>query len=168
MTAMAARTRTGSVKAGRSETMPASVLFVCNLNAIRSPIAEALLKKSHGASIFIDSAGVSPAEEGDPFAAEVLREAGVDLSLRAPKSIGEIDDVTSFDLIVALTPEAKEKAEALTRSSATDVEYWEIADPLASPTGGNRERRLAAYRELRDAIARRIESRFGSASSATG
>lgn len=152
----------------RKGPAPASVLFVCNLNAIRSPIAEALLKKSHGARIFVDSAGVSPAEESDPFASEVLREAGVDMAPRSPKSIDEIDDVTSFDLIVALTPEAREKAEALTRSSATDVEYWDTPDPLAAPTGGNRERRLDAYRALRDQIAKLLERRFGRASAANG
>jgi|TARA_B100000614_G_scaffold207947_1_gene190528 protein-tyrosine-phosphatase len=163
MSAMAGRAGTE-----RKEAAPASVLFVCNLNAIRSPIAEALLKKSHGSRIFVDSAGIAPAEEGDPFAAEVLRERGIDISPRAPKSIDEIDDVTSFDLIVALTPEAREKAEALTRSSATDVEYWELADPLAAPTGGNRERRLDAYRALRDTIDRLLESRFGRAGLASG
>ncbi|WP_421862394.1 low molecular weight phosphatase family protein [Parvibaculum sp.] len=158
----------GSAEVKRGDAIPASVLFVCNLNAIRSPIAEALLKKSHGARIFIDSAGISPAEDADPFAAEVLREAGVDDAPRTPKSIGELDDVTSFDLIVALTPEAREKVEALTRSSATDVEYWEVADPLAAPTGGNRERRLDAYRALRDELAKLLERRFGRAGAATG
>lgn len=158
----------GNASPERKAAAPASVLFVCNLNAIRSPIAEALLKKGHGARIFVDSAGVAPAEEADPFAAEVLREAGVDAAPRAPKSIDEIDDVTSFDLIVALTPEAREKAEALTRSSATDVEYWDMPDPLAAPTGGNRERRLDAYRTLRDQISRLIETRFGRAAATGG
>ena len=158
----------GSAEAKRGEQVPASVLFVCNLNAIRSPIAEAILKKTHGARIFVDSVGVAPAEEPDPFAAEVLREAGIEPPARGPKDFAELDDITSFDLIVALTPEARAKVEDLTRSSATDVEYWEIEDPLASPTGGNRDRRLAAYRELRDRIARLIESRFGRAGTATG
>ncbi|MEQ8949618.1 low molecular weight phosphatase family protein [Parvibaculum sp.] len=128
----------GSAEAKKGGDVPASVLFVCNLNAIRSPIAEAILKKTHGARIFVDSVGVAPAEDADPFAAEVLREAGIEPPARGPKDFDELDDVTSFDLIVALTPEARAKAEELTRSSATDIEYWEIEDPLASPTGGNR------------------------------
>ena len=154
--------------AGRKECLPGSVLFVCNLNAIRSPVAEALLKKSHGRSIFVDSAGVSPAEEADPFAADVLREAGITPPAHGPKPLDEMDDVTSFDLIVALTPEARARAEELTRAAATEVEYWEIEDPLAAPTGGNRERRLEAYRTLRDRIAGLIERRFGRAGAATG
>lgn len=148
-------------KAERTQAVPASVLFMCNLNAIRSPIAEAILKKRHGSRIFVDSVGVAPASEADPFALEVLREAAIPVSARGPKSFDELDAITSFDLIVALTPEARDKAEELTRSSATEVEYWAIDDPLASPTGGNRDRRLAAYRELRDQIGRLIERRFG-------
>ncbi|MEP0709059.1 MAG: low molecular weight phosphatase family protein [Parvibaculum sp.] len=158
----------GSAEAKKGGDVPASVLFVCNLNAIRSPIAEAILKKTHGARIFVDSVGVAPAEDADPFAAEVLREAGIEPPARGPKDFDELDDVTSFDLIVALTPEARAKVEDLTRSSATDIEYWEIEDPLASPTGGNRERRLDAYRTLRDRISRLIENRFGRAGAATG
>lgn len=154
--------------AERKDSLPGSVLFVCNLNAIRSPIAEALLKKAHGSRIFVDSVGVAPAEEADPFAAEVLREAGVEPPAHGPKPLDEMDDVTSFDLIVALTPEARARAEELTRAAATEVEYWEIDDPLAAPTGGNRERRLEAYRMLRDHIARLIERRFGRAGAATG
>ncbi len=161
-------TMSGSAEAKTGGDVPASVLFVFNLNAIRSPIAEAILKKTHGARIFVDSVGVAPAEDADPFAAEVLREAGIEPPARGPKDFDELDDVTSFDLIVALTPEARAKAEELTRSSATDIEYWEIEDPLASPTGGNRERRLDAYRTLRDRIARLIENRFGRAGAATG
>lgn len=149
------------------KSLPASVLFACNLNSIRSTMAEAILKKLHGSRIFVDSAGVRPAEEPDPFTAEVLREAGLAPPAGGPKGFDDLEE-TSFDLIVALTPEARDKAEELTRTSATDVEYWAIDDPLAAPTGGNRDRRLAAYRELLNELRRRIEARFPRAGTATG
>lgn len=158
--------RTGANVEHKS-VVPGSVLFACNLNSVRSSMAEAILKKLHGDRIYVDSAGVAPAEEPDPFTAEVLREAGFVPSTSGPKGFDDLDE-TSFDLIVALTPEARLRAEELTRSSATDVEFWEVADPLASPTGGNRERRLAAYRELRDLIRTFIENRFGRAREAAG
>ncbi|MFN4353362.1 low molecular weight phosphatase family protein [Parvibaculum sp.] len=153
--------------AERKPVLPGSVLFACNLNTVRSSMAEAILKKLHGHRIYVDSAGVAPAEEPDPFTAEVLREEGFTPSASGPKGFDDLDE-TSFDLIVALTPEARAKAEVLTRSSATDVEYWEVEDPLAAPTGGNRDRRLAAYRELRNTLRRYIEARFGRAGAATG
>ncbi|MEQ8266575.1 MAG: low molecular weight phosphatase family protein [Parvibaculum sp.] len=157
----------GNAKAERKQTAPASVLFACNLNSVRSTMAEAILKKLHGNRIFVDSAGVAPAEEADPFTAEVLREDGMTPPASAPKGFDDLEE-TSFDLIVALTSEARDKAEELTRSSATDVEFWAIDDPLASPTGGNRDRRLAAYRELRNQLRRLIETRFPQKESAAG
>ncbi|ABS62146.1 protein tyrosine phosphatase [Parvibaculum lavamentivorans DS-1] len=158
---------TGGARPERKEPLPASVLFACNLNTIRSTMAEAILKKLQGSRIFVDSAGVAPAGEADPFTAEVLREEGMAPPASGPKGFDDLEE-TSFDLIVALTPEARDEAEKFTRSSATDVEFWAIDDPLASPTGGNRDRRLAAYRELRNQLHRLIESRFPRKESAAG
>ncbi len=61
--------------------------------------------------------------------------------------------------IVSLTPEAQHKAVELTRSSAAELLYWPMPDP--SVEEGNRERMLAAYRELRDILMTRITDRFG-------
>ena len=158
--------RTG-VNVDYKQVLPGSVLFACNLNSVRSSMAESILKKLYGDRIYVDSAGVAPAEEADPFTAEVLREEGFVPSVSGPKSFDDLEEA-NFDLIVALTPEARARAEELTRSSATDVEFWEVGDPLAGPTGGNRERRLAAYRELRDRIRAYIERRFGQAGAGTG
>ena len=47
--------------------LPGSVLFACNHNAIRSPMAAALLRHLHGRQIFVDSDGVR-ASAIDPFA----------------------------------------------------------------------------------------------------
>ncbi len=142
------------------EKLPGSVLFVCNLNAIRSPMAEGLMKALYPGRIFTQSAGVTPGDP-DPFAAEVMGEIGIDIASHVPRGVEELDDLTSYDVIVALTPEAKKAAEEATRSAATEVEYWDVVDPLATPTGGSRERRLVAYRELRDQLKRLIEKRFG-------
>ena len=65
----------------------------------------------------------------------------------------------NFDLIVTLSPPAHHKALELTRTLAADVEYWPTADPTAAE--GNREQRLAAYREVRDQLMAHIRERFG-------
>jgi protein-tyrosine-phosphatase len=67
----------------------------------------------------------------------------------------------NFDLIVTLSPEAHHKALELTRTVAAEVEYWPTIDPTA--VEGNREQRLAAYREMRDQLTERIRARFGGA-----
>jgi protein-tyrosine-phosphatase len=137
---------------------PGSVLFVCAMNAIRSPMAEHLTKKLFGQSIYVQSAGV---EEGraDPFTAAALAEHGIDLGDHTPRTLAEIGD-TYFDLIVTLSPEAHHRALQLARAAAADVEYWPTFDP--STVAGNREQVLAAYRQVRDALEKRIRARFGS------
>ena len=135
---------------------PSSVLFACNWNAARSPMAEAIAKYLYGHLIYVDSAGVG-AGELDPFAVAALDELGVDLSGHKPKSFDELED-TSFDLVVTLTPEAQHRAMEMTRTMSFDVEYWASLDPTT--VEGSRERVLEAYRQLRDDLFRRIESRF--------
>ena len=137
--------------------LPASVLFACSHNAIRSPMAEALAKRLYGNTAFLDSVGVH-AEELDSFATAVLDELGVDLHTHRGKSFDDVDP-TSFDLIVTLSPEAHHSALEFTRSAATDVEYWPIPDPSA--VEGSREARLDAYRRTRDMILARLKARFG-------
>ena len=38
--------------------LPGSVLFACSQNAIRSPMAENILRYFHGRKVFVQSAGV--------------------------------------------------------------------------------------------------------------
>jgi len=72
----------------------------------------------------------------------------------------------NFDLIITLSPEAHHKALGLTRTLAADVEYWPTQDPTG--TEGNREQKLAAYREVCDALLARIRRRFANVGAASG
>lgn len=154
---------------GPREPLPGAVLFACNFNQVRSPMAEALLKLLVGKAIFVDSCGLKRApaldeddEDGpasaDPFAQAVMTEIGYDLSWHRTKTFGELDD-HSFDLVISLTPEAQHRSVELARGRAADIEYWPTHDPTL--TEGSREVRLAAYRQVRDALRTRIAKRFG-------
>jgi len=136
--------------------MPQAVLFACNMNAIRSPMAAAILRFLAGTQIYVESGGVK-AGETDPFAIAVMEEIGIDMVKHRPHKIEDLED-TSFDLIVTLAPEAHHKALELTRTMAVDVEYWPTLDPSAAT--GNREQILEAYRGVRDQLFRRIKVRF--------
>lgn len=136
--------------------LPGAVLFACSLNAVRSPMAEALLKHLLGHRVYVDSCGVR-AGEIDPFAVEVMEEIGINLSRHRSKSFDDLED-TSYDLIISLSPEAQHSAVELTRTMACEVEFWNTLDP--SIVEGNRDMRLQAYREIRDGLKRRIEERF--------
>jgi protein-tyrosine-phosphatase len=138
---------------------PLAVLFACGLNAVRSPIAAALLSQMFGPSIYVGSAGVRKGEN-DPFAIAVMAEIGIDISRHKPVTFEELDEREglNFDLIITLAPEAHHRAMELTRTSGVEVEYWPTAD--ATAIEGNREQRLAAYRQVRDHLLERIRQRF--------
>lgn len=142
--------------AGGEADLPGAVLFACSRNAVRSPMAAAILKHLAGRRIYVESVGVR-AGEPDPFAIAAMEELGIDLSGHRPTALAELHD-TSFDLIVTLSPEAHHKALALAGAFAIDVEYWPTPDPTM--TSGNREQILSAYRAVRDGLFRRIKQRF--------
>jgi protein-tyrosine-phosphatase len=136
--------------------VPGSVLFCCTQNALRSPMAEAILKHLHGRHIFVDSVGVRTGAL-DEFAVAVMDEIGIDISKHRPKSFDELED-DSFDLIISLSPEAQHRAVDMTRTLAAEVEFWNTFDP--SVVEGSREMRLEAYRQVRDQLMRRVLQRF--------
>lgn len=138
--------------------LPGSVLFACTLNSVRSPMAEALGKHLLGHRIYFDSVGVRTGEI-DGFAVAVMEEMGIHLSGHVAKTFDDLED-TSFDLIVSLSPEAQHRAVELTRHHACELEYWPTVDPTATP--GQRDTKLAAYRDLRDQLFERIAQRFRS------
>ena len=135
---------------------PSAVLFCCDHNSVRSPMAEGILKLLHGRRIFVDSAGLR-AETPDPFAIAVMDEIGIDLTRHRPKSFDDLED-SSFDLIISLSPEAQHHAVEMTRAMACDVEFWNTLDP--SIIEGSRETCLEAYRQVRDSLMKRIQERF--------
>jgi protein-tyrosine-phosphatase len=139
---------------------PQAVLFACAHNAVRSPIAAELFRHLFGRTSYVASAGVRKGEI-DGFAIAVMDEIGFDMTKHKPMTFEELEDWEglNFDLIITLTPEAHHKALDLTRTLATEVEYWPTPDPSAIE--GSREQRLEAYRNVRDQLMARIRERFG-------
>jgi protein-tyrosine-phosphatase len=136
--------------------LPSAILFACSLNAVRSPMAAAIMKHLHGHRVYVDSTGVR-AGPVDPFMVAAMDEIGLDLTGHRTKSFDELED-DYFDLIVTLSPEAHHRALEMTRTMSCEVEFWPTFD--ATAVEGSRETRLDAYRAVRDALMRRIEARF--------
>nr|WP_283094827.1 low molecular weight phosphatase family protein [Loktanella sp. SALINAS62] len=143
--------------------MPQSVLFCCDHNAVRSPMAEGIMKKLYGTRAYIQSVGVNNDMEIDGFAITVCKEIGVELERHRSRSFDEMeqwgDDLSSFDLVLALSPASQRRALDLTQFYHLDVEYW----PLLDPTGmaDDREAKLKLYRQTRDQIVQHLQDRFG-------
>lgn len=126
-------------------------------------MAEALMKQLYGQRAYVQSAGVRNDMEVDGFSIAVCREIGVELERHRSRSFEEMrewgDDLSGFDLIVALSPASQRMALELTRFYHLAVEYWPILDPTG--LGEGREAKLAAYRQARDQIKSRMLARFG-------
>ena len=143
--------------------IPHSILFCCDHNSVRSPMAEGMMKKFYGRAAYVQSAGVKGDMDVDGFAIAVCDEIGVEIANHRSRSFDEMqdwgDDLGGFDLIVALSPASQRQALEMTRLYHLEIEYWPIMDPTGLAEG--REARLAAYRQTRDQIRQRMIQRFG-------
>ena len=134
-----------------------AILFACNINAVRSAMAEAMVKHAFPGKVFVDSCGVTPGIQ-DGFATAVMHEIGLDISAHEPKSFDDLDS-GFYDVIISFSPEAHDAARALTQNMDCDTLYWPV-DNLANLTG-SREEMLRAYRHVRDDILRKLSLYFG-------
>ena len=137
--------------------LPSSVLYVCSMNRVRSPMAAALTRRLYGEAIQAASSGLQLADEVDPMALAVMAEVGTALSGHRPRPLGPIA-AGDFDLIVALSPDAWERVRRLPQDQF-ELEYWPTQDPTVEE--GSREQRLEAYRQTRRDLETRITGRFG-------
>ncbi|MEQ9329204.1 MAG: arsenate reductase ArsC [Rhodospirillales bacterium] len=139
--------------------IPGAVLFACTMNAIRSPMAEAIMKHLHGKRVFVDSVGVRATTEIDGFAVAVMDEIGIDLSRHHAKTFDDLAE-SSFDYVITLSPEAQHRAVEMTRTMACEVLFWNTFDPSVLPEDARREDKLDAYRMVRDQLTARIKQAF--------
>lgn len=148
---------------GRAGDLPTAVLFACTMNAVRSPMAAAILQHLAGRRIYVESAGVREGEH-DGFVDAVMEEIGIDVSRHAPQTLVDLQD-TMFDLIITLSPEAHHQALELTRTMAVEVEYWATFDASIMVGQASRDQILESYRSVRDHLFARIKDRFDLAGS---
>jgi len=121
------------------------------------------MKKYYGQTAYVQSAGVHNDLEIDGFSIAVCEELGIELSRHRSRSFDEMqdwgDDLSGFDLVVALSPGSQRRALEFTRYYHLEVEYWPILDPTG--LGETRDAKLASYRQSRDQIRERLLARFG-------
>ena len=121
------------------------------------------MKKLYGTGTYVQSAGVKNDLEIDGFCISVCQEVDVELSRHQSRSFDEMeqwgDDISSYDLVIALSPASQRRALELTRFFHLDVEYWPIMDPTG--LGETREAKLESYRQTRDQIIARLKERWG-------
>ena len=132
-----------------------TVLFVCSMNSVRSPIAAALARRLFPGRVIARSAGVQSGK-ADAFVHEVMDEIGVDMSVHTPHTMDELV-ANHFDLVVTLSDDAPEAVSRRGLEMGAS-EHWDTSDPTL--VEGNREAVLSAYRTLRDTLQKRIRERL--------
>lgn len=137
--------------------LPASILFLCFLNSIRSPMAEGLMKKHYGDKVYVQSCGISKGELDDLMVA-VMKESGMDMSAHQSRSVADLQD-GSYDTVIAFTADAGAAAQAAFGDSDTEILVW----PTPDPTSGELDVRamMNNYRSVRNFIENRLIARYG-------
>lgn len=127
------------------------ILILCTGNSCRSQMAEGFLK-SFEPSLEVFSAGTHPASKPNPYAVEVMREAGIDISSNQPKNVGLFVD-QPFDYVITVCDGAKEVCPLFTGKveHRLHIGFEDPADAC-----GTREEILSVYRKVRDQIHERF------------
>ena len=133
------------------------LLVLCTGNSARSQMAEGLFRRAVGDRFEIVSAGTKPTELL-PEAVAVMAEIGLDISGHRSKSVDEFAG-QEFRYVVTVCDNARETCPVF--PGKAERIHWSFDDPAA--VAGNEERRLGAFRTVRDRITERVE-RFAAGS----
>ncbi|MEL7300842.1 MAG: helix-turn-helix domain-containing protein [Pseudomonadota bacterium] len=134
-----------------------NVLFICTGNSARSIFAESILRKEAGDRFVAYSAGTKPRSELNPFALEVLKQKGHDISVVESKNVSVFqgDDAPDFDFVFTVCNQAaNEECPAWTGQPVSA--HWGMPDPV-KVEGSNAEKSLAFHQSY-GALLNRIKA----------
>jgi protein-tyrosine-phosphatase/DNA-binding transcriptional ArsR family regulator len=134
-----------------------NVLFICTGNSARSIFAESILRKEAGESFNAYSAGTKPQSELNPFALDVLRAKGHDISVLTAKNVNVFTgpDAPDFDFVFTVCNQAANE-ECPAWSGQPVSAHWGMVDPVKA-TGTDAEKSLA-FQAAYGALANRIRA----------
>ena len=129
---------------------PRKVLILCTGNSCRSQMAEGLLQQLGGGEYRVFSTGTHPAEAVHPFATEVMREIGIELSGKRPKHVSEFQG-ERFHRVITVCDAANEECPFFPGAERI---HWPFEDPAEAT--GTHEERLKVFRTIRREIRTRL------------
>jgi len=131
-------------------TKPVHILFLCVANSARSQLAEGLAKSVFGDMAVIESAGSEPSGKIQPWAIEVLKEEGIDISRNWSKSYEQLSPkfIVQLDYVITLCeeetcPNMASKAKRL---------CWPIPDPAKAPESEKAETFRKARGQIKEHV----------------
>jgi arsenate reductase len=120
------------------------IAFICVENARRSQMAQGFAETLGQGELEVYSAGSRPSSLIDPLVVEVMREKGIDLSGKRPKSLDELPTV-EMDYLVTMGCE-----ETCPAILTKNIIEWEIPDPKGKT--------IDDYRKVRDMIETKVRA----------
>ncbi len=135
-----------------ARSSPKHILFLCVANSSRSQIAEGVARKLAAGRLRVSSAGSAPTQV-NPLAIEVMKEVGIDLTAHQSKSVNDVDP-HGVDWVITL---CAEEVCPVFLGQANRL-HWGLPDPAAIE--GDHQTRLAAFRQTREELFRRLSYLF--------
>ncbi|MFP6904351.1 MAG: arsenate reductase ArsC [Verrucomicrobiota bacterium] len=130
------------------------ILFLCTGNSCRSQMAEGWTRHLKGDRFEAFSAGMEP-QALNPYAIQVMLEAGVDISHHQSKHLDILQEM-AFDSVVAVCTHAAHCNPAYPGKEHVICRSFDDPPKLAE-SARNEEEKLESYRRVRDEIRAFIE-----------
>ena len=133
-----------------------NILFLCTHNSSRSIIGEALAS-THLSELFIGySAGSEPSSEVNPYAKELAKELGYDLSKVRSKNWEEfaVYEAPHMDFIITVCDQAAGEQCPYWPGNPITA-HWGFPDP--SKVEGSEEHKRQAFREVMIVLKKRLD-----------
>jgi len=133
------------------------ILFVCEHNSGRSQIAEEMLRKLAGNRFDVESGGLEP-REILPLIVEVLREEGIDVSGKTPRSVFDLYKASNVYTYVITVCSPETDVQCPLFPGVQQRLNWPFPDP--ADFSGSREEQLQQVRRLKEDITQRLTEFF--------
>lgn len=130
---------------------PYRVLFVCTGNSARSQIAEALVNARGSRRFIAESAGSHPAQRVNPWAIQVLADAGIPWRGHPPRGFDGLTD-QPWDFVITVCDHAKESCPIFPGHPVAS--HWGMPDPAA--VEGTDDAKRGAFRATLAVLERRV------------
>lgn len=129
--------------------MQKKILILCTGNSARSQMAEGFLR-SFDPKLQVFSAGTNPSDKVNPFAMQVMKEIGIDISRQYPKSVKQFIE-QPFDYLITVCDNAKDICPVFVGKVKHRL-HFSFEDPAG--TRGTDTEVSQVFRRIRDEIRR--------------
>jgi len=134
-----------------------NVLFICTGNSARSIFAESILRKEAGDRFTAWSAGTRPYSELNPFAVQVLKDKGHDISVLRAKNVSEFSgpDAPHLDFVFTVCDQAANEECPAWEGQPVSA-HWGMPDPVKAE--GTEAQKSLAFQQAYGALRNRIHA----------